>query len=192
MAPGDAAALRRHNADRPAQERDPEIARGVGDAALAARLTAELAAGAGPTGMIAGQVADMGLCPLPAGAEGLRYIHLRKTAALIRAAARMGGLCAGADAARLAALGDFGERLGLAFQMADDLLDAVGQSKDLGKTAGKDAQANKRTYATQLGVERTTELAQEITREACRALDALGGRAAQLRELAQVLAQRDR
>ena len=155
-------------------------------------MTVELAAGAGPGGMIAGQVADMGLCPTPAGADGLRYIHLRKTAALIRAAVRMGGICAAGTPAQLDALGDFGERLGLAFQVADDLLDAVGHSRQLGKTAGKDARDRKRTYAVELGVEQTARLVEDISRQACARLEGFGPRATTLRELTGLLAGRDR
>ena len=74
--------------------------------------------------MIAGQVADMDLCPVPAGLEGLRYIHARKTAAIIRGACRMGALCGRADGRALEAISRYGQSLGLAFQLADDLLDA--------------------------------------------------------------------
>ena len=142
--------------------------------------------------MIAGQVADMALCEVPAGEAGRRFIHLRKTAALIRAAVRMGALCAGADADELAALSDFGERLGLTFQVADDLLDATKPVEVLGKTPGKDAQAGKRSYATELGVATARGRLQELTADACKALDFMGSRARELRELAVLLARRDR
>ena len=159
---------------------------------LGSRLSAELAGGAGPAGMIGGQVADMGLWRVPAGLEGVQYIHLRKTAALIRSAVRMGGICGGAGEEELEALGQYGERLGLAFQAFDDLLDATAGAETLGKTAGKDAGANKRTYAAQVGVEETARLALAITCEACQKLDGLGRRAAQLRQLALLLVGRDR
>jgi len=166
------------------------LRRGLSAEAVVAELVAELAAGAGPAGMIAGQVADMGLCPVPPGDEGRRYIHMRKTAALIRAAARMGGICAGADAAQLRALGEFGEHVGLAFQITDDLLDATGAAEVVGKTPGKDAQAGKRSYAAELGVEAARRRADELTESACQAADALGPRAARLQQLAKCLAGR--
>ncbi len=168
------------------------IARGVPNKALAAQLVAELAAAAGPAGMIAGQVADMALCPVPRGAEGCRYIHQRKTAALFRAAARMGGLCAGASPAQLKALTGFAERLGLAFQAADDLLDATAGAKALGKTPGKDARARKRTYVACFGTARTGKLVDRLTRQALAALKPLGRRGSRLAEVAELLCRRDR
>jgi geranylgeranyl diphosphate synthase type II len=168
------------------------IVRGVPDLAIAARLVGELAAAAGPAGMIAGQVADMGMCDLPAGADGVRFIHLRKTAELFRAATRMGGLCAGATETQLAALGEFGQTLGLAFQAADDLLDATATAKVLGKTPGKDAQAHKRTYVAELGLTGAAQLVDELTRQALTALDVLGDQARDLRTLATLLCRRDR
>ena len=160
------------------------------DKAVAAELAAELAAAAGAAGMIAGQVADMALCDVPAGAAGRRYIHLRKTAALIRAAVRMGGICAGADAAQLQALSEYGEKAGLAFQITDDLLDATAAAEALGKTPGKDARAGKRTYATELDHDRARRQADQLTQQACRALDVLGAGAEKLRRLARLLARR--
>lgn len=168
------------------------LASGYADSGLAVKLIAELAGGAGPAGMIAGQAADMGLCEVPGGDAGRRYIHLRKTAALLRAAARAGGICAGADEAQLDALGTFGEKIGLAFQASDDLLDAVGSAGTIGKTPGKDARAGKRTYAGELGIEQTRRLVADLTGQAGEALKGFGGRAEKLRELAELLARRDR
>jgi len=160
--------------------------------ALATDLVGELAAGAGAAGMIAGQVADMALCDVPPGEVGRRYIHLRKTAALIRAAIRMGARCGGADDETLAALSDFGGQLGLTYQIADDLLDATRPAEALGKTPGKDARAGKRTYATELGVETARGQLAALTAGACTALDFMGPRARRLKELAALLARRDR
>jgi len=168
------------------------LVRGTPDAALAAALVAELAAGGGPAGMIAGQVADMALCQVPPGPDGREYIHLRKTAALIRAAVRMGGTCAGADEARLDALGEFGQKTGLAFQIADDLLDATGSAGALGKTPGKDAQAGKRTYAAEMDLDRAGAHIAELTDQACGALEILGPRADRLRQLGRLLVGRRR
>lgn len=168
------------------------LARAPGDKATAARLVAELAGGAGPAGLIAGQVADMALCPVPAGEPGRQYIHMRKTAALIRAAVRMGAICAGADDADIKALTTFAEKLGLAFQIADDLLDATESAQVLGKTPGKDADSGKRTYATELSAEQARRQVEQLTAQACKALEPLGDRAGNLKRLAVLLARRDR
>ena len=168
------------------------IAASVADREVGAELTAELAAAAGPVGMIAGQVADMNLCPIPDGLAGAEYIHQRKTAALIRAAVRMGAICAGAEEEALRALGQFGESLGLAFQITDDMLDATAAAETLGKTPGKDAPAGKRTYVTEIGVDSARRLADELYEKACRMLDPLPARAGRLRQLAALLARRDR
>ena len=168
------------------------IAAGVADPQVSAKLVGELAAAAGAAGMIAGQVADMGLCEIPEGIKGVECIHLRKTAAMIRAAVRMGGICAGGDERTLQALGEFGQTLGLAFQVTDDLLDATAGAETLGKTPGKDASAGKRTYVAEIGVVTARSLAEDLAGRACRALDGLPGGTQQLRELAALLAGRDR
>jgi geranylgeranyl pyrophosphate synthase len=157
---------------------------------VAAGLTRELAAAAGPAGMVAGQVADMDLCDVPEGTDGLRYVHRRKTAAMFRAAARMGALAAHAEPAALGAVTAWAEHLGLAFQVVDDLLDATGTAEELGKTPGKDAQAGKTTYATLLDTDETRRLGQSLTRQALEALEPLGPAAGDLADLARGLANR--
>ncbi len=156
----------------------------------AARLAAELALAAGPAGMIAGQVADMNLCTVPGGGEGIEYIHLRKTAMMIRAAVRMGAICGSAGDDEIAAFGRYGQAVGLAFQLFDDLLDATASASELGKTPGKDAQAGKQTYVAHLGMDETRRLGRQLTQQAHDALAPLGGRGAKLRELADLLASR--
>jgi geranylgeranyl pyrophosphate synthase len=158
--------------------------------AAAAELTAELAIAAGATGMVAGQVADMDLCTVPDGVEGLRYIQRRKTAALLRGAARMGAIAAGSSTQTLTAISDFAEALGEAFQVVDDLLDATGTSDQLGKTPGKDAQAGKKTYVTLLGLDRAEALAGELTDRATAALAPLGQGGEPLARLARLLTDR--
>ncbi|HUT57443.1 MAG TPA: farnesyl diphosphate synthase [Phycisphaerae bacterium] len=157
---------------------------------LAGAVAGELALAAGGAGMIAGQVADMKLCRLPAGQGGLRFMHERKTAALIRAAARMGAICGRAAGPEVQAVGDYGLSLGLAFQLFDDLLDATASAEAIGKTPGKDARAGKRTYVTELGLDRARALGEELTQQAVAALAPLGRRAAVLSELAELLARR--
>jgi geranylgeranyl pyrophosphate synthase len=159
-------------------------------APTAGRLAAELATGAGPAGMVGGQVADMDLCELPPGQEALQYTHSRKTGALLRAAARMGAVAAEASPADLAAVTGYAERIGLAFQVVDDVLDATGTAEQLGKTPGKDAATGKRTYVTELGQDAADALSDRLTREALDALQPLGARAARLAALARQLCQR--
>ncbi len=155
-----------------------------------AELVAELAVAAGQAGMIAGQVADMDLCRTPGGLDGLKYIHTRKTGAVIRAAARMGAISAGASSEALAALTAYAENIGLAFQVYDDVLDVTGSAAGLGKTPGKDAAAGKRTYVSQLGLDPSRALAARLTQAAITALEPLGQNGRYLIELARLLAER--
>ena len=168
------------------------IASSAGDGPAVVKLVGELAAAAGPAGMIAGQVADMGLCEIPPGLDGAEYIHLRKTAAMIRAAVRMGAICAGADEQKLETFSEFGRTLGLAFQMADDVLDATAQAETIGKTPGKDARAGKRTCVDEVGLDAARKLVDDLSAHAVALLDEFGDRAAKLRRLADLLAERDR
>lgn len=160
------------------------------DPSVAWALVSELAFGAGPPGMVGGQVADMGLCDVPDGIEGLRYIHRRKTGGLLRAAARMGAIASATTPDDLQAVTDYAEAVGLAFQVVDDLLDATGTAAQLGKTPGKDAAAGKRTYVTELGLDRTRDLAAELTNRAVEALSPLGERGRRLAALATQLGER--
>ena len=157
---------------------------------LAAKLVAELAGGAGAAGMVAGQVADMGLCPLPEGLDGVTYIHRRKTAAIIRAAVRMGAIAGGASEAALGALSDFGLGVGLAFQAVDDVLDATGDAATLGKSPGKDAKHGRHTLVAQLGPDEAAATARQLSGQAIEALAPLPASAAPLRELAHLLLER--
>ena len=161
------------------------------DAGRQAAILRELALGAGTLdGMIGGQVADLEAEGQPVDAERLHYIHRAKTAAMIRASVRIGGLFAGATAAQLQGLGDFGAQIGLAFQIVDDVLDVTESSADLGKTAGKDAQQQKATFPALYGVERSRELADEAHQRAVNALAVFGERAGGLRELARLIVDR--
>ena len=126
-----------------------------------------LAGCAGPRGMIGGQALDV-------GSEGmddvdlptLQYIHTRKTGALFSAACRIGGIAGGAGERETTMLGKFGEKLGLAFQIVDDLLDETGHAEKLGKAAGKDRSRGKVTYPRILGVEESRRRVSELSREA--------------------------
>jgi geranylgeranyl diphosphate synthase type II len=152
----------------------------------------ELANAAGSLQLIAGQVADLEGEGKALSVPQLRYIHERKTSALLRCSVRLGGMSANATPARLAALSDFGYRVGLAFQVIDDILDVTQTSAALGKTAGKDAQARKATYPSIVGLPASRRIAQRLTRHAFRALEPFRGRAAALEALAAFLLRRDR
>src|SRR5271166_4846294 len=132
------------------------------DAARRARLIVELAQASGSVGgMIAGQVHDIEGEGRHPDSTLLETIHRAKTGALLRASLRMGGIFAGADEDQLAALSRYGEHVGLAFQIVDDVLDVEQPSGKLGKTAGKDAQQKKITFPAVYGLERSREMAED-------------------------------
>jgi geranylgeranyl diphosphate synthase type II len=156
-----------------------------------AALVAELSQAAGTVdGMIGGQVADLEAILDAATPETLEYIHRSKTAALFRAAASLGAIAEGADADSLARIGKFGLTAGLAFQIADDILDVESSTETLGKTAGKDAAQKKLTYPALYGVERSRKMSREWLGEAKAMLDPYGEQANVLRELADRLVVR--
>jgi geranylgeranyl diphosphate synthase type II len=171
--------------------------RGV-DAERRINLVAELATASGTVmGMIGGQVNDIqgeGRTPT---AELLDSIHRAKTGALLRASVRMGaifagagGAQAGAGEAKLAALTEFGEHVGLAFQIVDDILDVEQSSEELGKTAGKDVAQNKITFPAVYGLEASRKMADRQRAAAHAALDPFGDRAKHLRDLADMIVHR--
>lgn len=150
------------------------------------RAVAELALAVGASGMVGGQEWDMiytGRSQI--SLEELRGMHAMKTGALLRASCVCGGLLAGADQTALRALGDFGSALGVAFQIADDILDVVADTATLGKPAGSDAAQGKNTYPSLLGLEKSRELARAQVEAAQAALADFSGREADfLRALA--------
>jgi geranylgeranyl diphosphate synthase type II len=152
----------------------------------------ELADAAGSRELIAGQVADLEGEGKKTSAAQLRYIHERKTAALLRCSVRLGGMSANCSASQYAALGDFGENVGLAFQIIDDILDVTQTSEQLGKTAGKDTAAQKATYPSIIGLEKSRKMAAALTDRAFAALKIFKGRARALESLAAHLLRRDR
>lgn len=160
-------------------------------AAAKVALLEELSFGGGTVGgMIGGQVADIEGAGQPATAELLESIHRAKTGALLRASVRMGGICAGADAAQLERLSNYGEHVGLAFQIVDDILDVEEPSEALGKTAGKDAAQGKITFPAVYGLEESRCMAQEECTRAHAALEIFGARAQRLHEIADLIVQR--
>ena len=141
-------------------------------------------------GMIGGQVMDLEAEHKKPDAETLEYIHRSKTAALITASVVSGGVYAGATETEVAQLRSYGLKAGLAFQIADDILDVTQSSKQLGKTAGKDMAAEKATYPALFGIEASSRKAGELVISACLQLDSFGDRANTLRSLARFLVQR--
>ena len=130
-----------------------EVAEGAMPPALQARLCGLLARAAGYDGMAGGQAIDLASVGRPLDEHRLRDMHHRKTGALLRASVTMGAACGEIDAAAWSALEKYGDAIGLAFQVIDDVLDVTQQSEVLGKTAGKDVDANKPTYVSLMGLD---------------------------------------
>ena len=161
------------------------------DAARRIRLVQELAKASGTVGgMIGGQVHDIEGEGQRPTVELLESIHRAKTGALLRASLRMGAIYAGADEEQLDALSRYGEHIGLAFQIVDDLLDVEQPSEALGKTAGKDAQQQKITFPAVYGLERSHAMAEQERESAWRALEIYGERAQRLRDIADLIVHR--
>jgi len=162
-----------------------------GDAARKIRLIEELSTASGTVGgMIGGQVNDLEGEGKQPTAELLDSIHRAKTGALLRASVRMGAIFAGADDQQLRALSAYGEHIGLAFQIVDDILDVEMSSEALGKTAGKDEKQQKITFPAVYGLERSREMAGEERLHAHYALKDFDARADRLRELADLIVDR--
>jgi farnesyl diphosphate synthase/geranylgeranyl diphosphate synthase type II len=156
----------------------------------ASRIVAELMASAGAGGMIGGQLLDLEGERLTLTLEQLERIHRAKTGALITTAVRIGGIAAGADSGRMAALGRYGSSIGLAFQIADDVLDVTATTDQLGKTAGRDLALQKSTYPALLGVEGAIARAAALVDDACDALDSVGILTPALEHLARYVIRR--
>jgi farnesyl diphosphate synthase len=160
--------------------------------ALQARLCSLLARSAGHAGMAGGQAIDLASIGQPLDEHALRDMHHRKTGALLQASVLMGAACGNATPAQWAALADYGDALGLAFQVVDDILDVTQASATLGKTAGKDLDNNKPTYVTILGLDAARRHAHELRDKAQAALARSGlVDAAWLSILADKVVERD-
>jgi geranylgeranyl diphosphate synthase, type II len=154
-------------------------------------MLTEISTAAGTiNGMVGGQVADIEAEKKPVGPEMLEYIHRSKTAALIRASVAAGALSAGAGSEDVARLRRFGETIGWAFQVTDDILDVEESSATLGKTAGKDIAQQKATYPAVFGLEKSHAIAKELAAKAIVELQAYGERAERLRKIAEFLVLR--
>lgn len=155
-------------------------------------LVLELARASGSRQLIAGQVADLEGEGKAISAAQLKYIHERKTSALLECSVRLGGMSANCTPVQLAALTDFGYHVGLAFQIIDDILDVTQTSEQLGKTAGKDTAAQKATYPAIIGLDQSRRIAARLTSRAYAALTPFGARGAALRALAGYLLERQK
>jgi len=156
------------------------------------QIILELARASGSLQLIAGQVADLEAEGKKISEPELKFIHERKTSALLCCSVRLGGMSANCTSARLAALTDFGYHVGLAFQVIDDILDVTQTSEQLGKTAGKDAAVQKATYPAIVGLEKSRKIATQLTDQAFAALKIFKGQAVALEALAEFLLKRDR
>jgi geranylgeranyl diphosphate synthase type II len=154
-------------------------------------LIRELAVAAGSLWLIAGQVLDLEGEGKPTSPKDLKFIHQSKTAALLTASIRLGAMSANATETKLKALTDFGQALGLAFQVIDDILDVTQTSEKLGKSAGKDVAAQKATYPAVFGLERSRAEARRLTEAARAAVKPFGKDSAPLLALADYLLSRD-
>ena len=155
-------------------------------------LLREIAVAAGSQRLIAGQVADLEAEGKNVKRDQLQFIHQNKTAAILKTSVRLGAMSANADAKKLSAVTRFGQRLGLAFQIIDDILDLTQTSEILGKSAGKDVAAKKATYPAVIGLDKSRAEARRLTRQAHNALSVFRSRDAEpLHALANYLLERE-
>jgi len=155
------------------------------------QVIAKLGHAVGATGLVGGQVVDLASEGNPdIGLETLNYIHTHKTGALLEACVVTGAMLGEASAEDLGRLSRYAYDIGLAFQIVDDILDITATQEELGKTAGKDVEANKATYPRLLGLEASKTKADELTQAACAELSGYGDAALPLQAIAQLIATR--
>jgi farnesyl diphosphate synthase len=160
------------------------------DAARQLEMVKLLALATGSRGMAGGQAIDLASVGKPLLLPELEFMHIHKTGALIRASILFGAHCGTVSAAQLAGLDHFGKLVGLAFQVVDDVLDCEADTATLGKTAGKDADNDKPTYVSLLGIQGARDMARRLHGEALETLAGFGGAARRLRELADFIVLR--
>ena len=156
------------------------------------KIILEIAKASGSLQLIAGQVADLEGEGKKISEAELKFIHERKTSALLCCSVRLGGMSANCSPAQLKALTDFGYHVGLAFQVIDDILDVTQTSEQLGKTAGKDVAVQKATYPAIVGLAKSRVIAEKLTGKAFAALKVFKGKAVALEALAEFLLKRDK
>ena len=153
-------------------------------------LVTEIAAALGTNGMLGGQVVDIESEGKTVDRETVEYIHRSKTAALIRASLRMGALLAGVSGEALEKLTDYGNSIGLAFQVVDDILDEESTTEQLGKDAGSDRARGKATFPAVCGMEESKQYARELTERAWNTIAFLGPKGEVLHQLAEFIITR--
>jgi geranylgeranyl diphosphate synthase, type II len=156
------------------------------------KIILEIAKASGSLQLIAGQVADLEGEGKKISEAELKFIHERKTSALLCCSVRLGGMSANCSPAQLKALTDFGYHVGLAFQVIDDILDVTQTSEQLGKTAGKDVAVQKATYPAIVGLDKSRTIAEKLTGKAFAALKVFKGKAVALEALAEFLLKRNK
>lgn len=161
------------------------------DAQIMLQIIDEIAYASGAAGMVGGQVADLAAENKTIEPVELRYIHAHKTGALYRASLRSGAIIADATDDQIEALTKYGELLGLAFQITDDILDLEGDSEKLGKLTGSDLKKQKSTYPSLFGLDKSREMASEAVTKAIEYLESFGEKASILRKIAKYLLERD-
>ena len=166
------------------------LANANGDAQVRLNMISVLAAASGSRGMAGGQAIDLESVGKKLDLSGLKQMHAMKTGALLSCAVELGGIAANLNPAQMAYLEMYSKSLGLAFQIVDDVLDATADSQTLGKTAGKDAAANKPTYVTLMGLDYAQKQAKELQEAAIASLDCFGASAQALKDLALLVVNR--
>lgn len=149
-----------------------------------------LSVSSGTEGMIGGQIVDMLSEGKTITPDELRYLHLNKTGAIIRSACVIGAVMSGAGEEEIKVVDGFAQNLGIAFQIQDDILDVTGTEEELGKPIGSDAEENKNTYVSLMGLERSKELAEEYSDSAKKSLDIFGSKADFLKQFTDYLTDR--
>jgi len=160
------------------------------DAQVCLKMISALAAASGSRGMAGGQAIDLESVGKKLDLAGLQQMHAMKTGALLSCAVQLGGIAAQLNSVQMANLDVYSTALGLAFQIVDDVLDATADSQTLGKTAGKDAAANKPTYVTLMGLDYAQKQAKELQETAIASLDSFGASAQALKDLALLVVNR--
>lgn len=148
------------------------------------RVIRELTKAAGPEGMVGGQTVDIILEGKKAKKKDIVYIHSHKTGALIRGSVRIGAIMAGASPAKLKALTEYGEKIGLAFQIIDDILDIICTKEEMGKSTGSDDAKGKNTYPSTFGLKESEKIAERLVDDSVKALKGFDRKADPLREIA--------
>lgn len=166
------------------------VSKSKADPGTLINVISELSHGAGPDGMVGGQTVDLMLEGTKAGEKELLYIHTHKTGALIRASIRIGAIMAGSSQADLKALTAYGDKVGLAFQIADDILDITGTKEEMGKTTGADDARGKNTYPSTFGLEESQKMADKLVNDSLKAIQYLNKKAEPLAEIARYIIAR--